>query len=442
MFLVLGLGATGLSCVRHLTKQKKRVMVADTRKNPPNLFLFQKEFPDVPIFLGPFSDAVFEKAETIVMSPGVSLHEPCIQTALKKNIPVVGDIELFATAARAPIVAITGSNGKTTVTTLMGKFIQDAGFRAVVCGNIGLPVLDALQEATPDYYVVELSSFQLQTTFSLRAKTAVVINVSPDHLDRHKDEAEYIDAKKRVYLNCDNAIVNADEKFIWENLNFSKPPIEFTLEKPTKNQWGLLHDNNQTYLAHGDKKLIATSALLLQERHNLQNFLVCLAIGETLQLPIQKMLDTIKNFSGLAHRCQLIKSQDGVRWYNDSKATNVGAAIAAIDSISRINKGRLILIAGGDSKGVDLTPMQIPVKQSVFQTFVLGKDANLLEKALKDCTSVTRVNTLKEAVLAAKNMVQTGDIVLLSPACASLDQYSSYVARGNDFVNAVENAYG
>ena len=435
LHLIIGLGATGFSCVRYLASKNIPVIVADTRENPPKLAECQQAFPHIKIHLGKLSDDVFSQAKTIVISPGVSLNEPCIQKAIEKNIPVIGDVEIFARDATAPIVAITGSNGKTTLTTLMGELIENAGYKTIVCGNIGLPVLDALQQPTPDFYVVELSSFQLDTTYSLKAKVAVVINVSPDHMDRYATLDDYRASKQRIYSHCDYAVVNADEPEIWKNLSFKNLPIAFTLQKPGNNQWGL-HDN---YLAFGEKNLIAIADLILQEHHNNQNFLAALAMGSMLQLPMKSMLNTLRLFSGLPHRCQLVKKSDGIAWYNDSKATNVGAAIAAIESMGQ--HGRIILLAGGDSKGVDLTPLQNPVKKHVSHVILFGKDADLLQTTLHDFTQIVRVNNVREAVRIAKTIAQSGDIVLLSPACSSLDQYENYAARGNDFIKAVDGAH-
>src|SRR3990167_2590485 len=273
--LVIGLGPTGLSCVRHLVSKNIPVIVADTRENPPKLAECQKEFPTVPIYLGPFQESVFNQAGTLVVSPGMSLDVPCIKNCIQKKIPVIGDVELFARDAKVPIVAITGSNGKSTLVTLMGELIKNAGKTAIVCGNIGLPVLDALREPVPDYYVVELSSFQLDTTYSLQAEVAVVINVAPDHMDRYATFEEYLHSKRRIYHHCKHAVVNADEENIWKPLHFDKLSIAFTLKKPRENQFGL----RDQYLAWGDKNLIAISELLLQQQHNNQNYLAALAMG-------------------------------------------------------------------------------------------------------------------------------------------------------------------
>lgn len=431
--LVIGLGATGLSCVRYLVSQNSPVSIVDTRENPPQLAACQAEFPHIKIHLGKFSPTVFAEADTLVVSPGMSLEEPCIAHCIANHTPVIGDVEIFARDAKAPIIAITGSNGKSTLTTLMGELIKSAGKTAVVCGNIGLPVLEAILQPTPDYYVVELSSFQLDTTYSLKAKSAVVINVSPDHMDRYATFDAYCASKQRVYRNCEHAVVNADEPAIWEHLSFNNPPIHFTLQNPAKNAWGIRNG----FLVQGDTQLIAVSELQLQQRHNCQNFLAALAMGSVLQLPMKSMLQTLRNFSGLAHRCQLVKTTDGIDWYNDSKATNVGAAIAAIESMGQCLRGRLILFAGGDSKAAPLSPLREPVKKYVSHVILFGRDANLLQDALQDCASIVRVNTLRDAVLQARQIAQSGDVVLLAPACASLDQYENYMARGNDFIEAV-----
>ncbi len=433
LYLVIGLGATGLSCIRYLISKNYSVIVADSRSNPPKLAEFKKDFPNIEIHLGKFSEDLFAKAGTLVVSPGVSLDEPCIQRAIQNHIPVIGDVEIFAREAKAPIIAITGSNGKSTLTTLMGEIISDAGLKAVVCGNIGFPVLDALVQPTPDYYVVELSSFQLDTTHSLKATVAVVINVSPDHMDRYATLDDYRASKQRVYRHCEQAIVNADEPDIWKNLTFQKTPIEFTLQNPTQHQWGV----RDGFLAYGDNNLIAITDLPLQQRHNNQNFLAALAMGNILHLSMKSMLKTLLRFTGLEHRCQLVKKTDGVSWYNDSKATNVGAAIAAIESMAQSLSGKLILLAGGDSKGVSLLPLQEPVKKHVSHVILFGKDADLLDAALRNHTQISRVATLREGVQSAKKIAQSGDVVLLAPACASLDQYENYVARGRDFIEAV-----
>lgn len=432
-YVVVGLGQTGLSCVRYLLAQNKSVVVVDSRDNPPALATCRQQFPEVDIYLGAFSKDLFLAADTLVVSPGVSLLTPEIVAANEQGVRVIGDVELFAAVAKAPIIAITGSNGKSTVVTLIGKMIVDAGLKAIVCGNIGLPVLEALLQPVPDYYVVELSSFQLAATQQLNAHVAVLLNISPDHLDQHKSFAAYLAAKKRIYKNCDQAVVNADEPETWSELTFDKPVIPVSLNAPEENVWGVKNDA----LYWGETKLVDIAHLALQEKHNCQNFLVALAVGQFIGLPLDKMIATLRSFSGLSHRCQLVSKNQGVHWINDSKATNVGAAVAAIESVAKNSDGKIILILGGDSKGVDLGALRQPIDQYVSCVIALGKDAEKIKNTLSDLVKVVLVNTISEAVLSASRIAMQGDTVLLSPACSSLDQYASYVARGDDFVQAV-----
>lgn len=432
--LVIGLGETGFSCVNYLVSKNISVIIADSREHPPKLHACREKFPRLPILLGKFTDAVFSQARTIVVSPGVSLEEPCIRKARENGAEIIGDVELFVRAAKAPIVAITGSNGKSTLTTLMGELINHAGKKAVVCGNIGVPVLDCLSLPTPDYYVIELSSFQLDTTYSLKAEVAVVINVSADHMDRYKTFDDYLHSKRHIYDHCRYAVINADEKNIWEEKSFSHPPLSFTLQSPANpNQFGIQNG----YLVQGENKLIKISELLLQQRHNNQNYLAALAMGKILKLPMKSMLETVKTFGGLPHRCQRVPTKDGVIWYNDSKGTNVGATIAAIESVGQSVSEKIILIAGGDSKAADLTPLQSPVSTYVSDVIVYGKDADRLAEALKMHARVKKVASLQAAVSAARVAAKHQSVVLFSPACSSLDQFKNYEARGEAFVAAI-----
>lgn len=437
-YLVVGLGATGRSCVRFLLKKGGNVSVADSREQPPALADFQQRFPNVPMHLGPFSPTAFEQADVIVVSPGVSLNEPVIKQAVVAGKPVIGDVELFAQEASAPIIAVTGSNGKSTLVTLIGQMIKDAGKQALVCGNIGIPVLDVLQDvAVPDYYVLELSSFQLEVTFSLKAKVSVLLNLSPDHLDRHGTMAAYKNAKQRVYLGCEIAVVNADEPELWEALALAQR-VSFSLHEgqlPAAD-WCLSNDG---FLTDHGEKIAKVSQLFSASLPNCQNMLAALAVGHAVGLSQENMVNTLKTFQGLAHRCALVSSDDGVFWYNDSKATNVGASIAAIRSIATLHPYKqLFLIAGGDSKGVDLSPLRAPVQEFVTSVILLGVDADKIATILQGAVEIIQVDNMHEAVALAKQRVHQGDVVLLSPACSSLDQYQHFMARGEDFMRAVE----
>ncbi len=411
----------------------------DSRAQPPGLAELQKEFPEVELVLGAFSEPLLSQAEEIILSPGVALQEPLIQAAVKKGIPVVGDIELFAREAKAPIIGITGSNGKTTVTTLVGKMVEAAGLRVEVCGDIGIPVLDILNRPVPDFYVMELSSFQLETTHSLKAYAAVILNISsPDHMDRYATVEDYTNAKRIIYQNCQYAVLNKDEPDIWQMTKANAKRSYFTLKHPAAEEFGLKTEAGKIYLAYGDHLLIDTQELKLKGLHHYQNALASLALGHAMQLPFAPLIGILKNFSGLDHRCQLIGQQKGIYWYNDSKGTNVGATITAIVSMGMENKGRLILIAGGDSKKADLWPLQKPIEQYVAHVILLGQDAALIENVIKGVVPFTRVDTLEAAVSTAASLAKDGDSVLLSPACASWDMFKNYEHRGQVFVQAVE----
>ncbi len=435
--VIIGLGVTGLACARYFAAKGLPVAVTDSRDNPPALPKLRKELPDVEVVLGGISEKLLSQAHQLVVSPGISLKEPVIAHQIANGITALGDIELFVCEARAPILAITGSNGKTTVTTLLGKMIAEAGYRVGVCGNIGQPALDLLALPSPDFYVMELSSFQLETTESLKADVAVVLNVTEDHLDRYENYDEYLLAKQRIYRHCRQAIVNDDAPEIWRDFQFNNPPLGYSLKPPKQNRFGLRNIKNEVYLACGDELLMPTSALKLKGSHHFQNALCALAMGQAIQLPLQCMLNVLKNFSGLAHRCELVAEHSGIFWYNDSKATNVGACEAAITTIGEKHKGHLILIAGGDGKCADFSPLKHPVAHYVSHVILLGQDADRLQEQLADVVALTRVDSLPEAVTAAATFAKSGDAVLLSPACASLDMFENYEHRGEVFRQAV-----
>lgn len=436
MKLIIGLGKTGVSCVRYLKQQSCDVAINDSRENPPGLDIIKKEFPAIEIKLGEFSEALFAKADELIVSPGVSLQEPLIAKAIANGVPAIGDIELFARAAKAPIIAVTGSNGKTTVTTLISLVLKAAGYNVQVCGNIGTPVLDLLQEPTPDFYVLELSSFQLETTLSLKAKVAVLLNVSPDHMDRYADLHAYLLAKQRIYNNCEIAIVNYDEPETFENLNL-KHKIVFTVHQPQANQFGLCKKNKKIFLACGDELLFDVAELKLQGLHHWQNALVVFVIAHALKIPNEIVIPIIKTFSGIEHRCQWVANKKGADWFNDSKGTNVGATIAALTSLGQHKVGQLIWIAGGDAKQADLTSLREPVKQYVKQAILLGQDAPQIQQVIDGIVPTTCVNSLQEAVEQAAQLVTKNDRVLLSPACASFDMFTNYEHRGEVFIKAV-----
>ena len=436
--LIVGLGKTGLSCARYLSEHGIEVAVTDSRDHPPALDELQNTHPDIAIFVGGFCSEAFKRATCLVVSPGISLHEPLIIEARARGAEIVGDIELFARNANAPVVAITGSNGKSTVTSLLGEMAKAAGLDVRVGGNIGVPALDLLHDPRPDLYVLELSSFQLETTESLNACAAVILNISEDHMDRYHDLIDYTAAKAKVYYGTGTLIVNLDDEAVMATANLIRKGrnlLGFTANKPTENQFGICLNNKNEFLCYGDDQLIPVSELKIKGKHNVVNALAALALGKEANIPLEGMLTALKAFPGLPHRSQWILEKDGITWYNDSKATNVGAALAAIKGT---DANKIILIAGGQSKGQDFSPLKNIVKEKVKHLILLGVDAELLNAELKDVTEITFVTDLKQAVIKANEVATTGDAVLLSPACASFDMFTGYEQRGDLFVAAVK----
>lgn len=430
--IIIGLGKTGLSCVRYLTSKNKDVVIIDTRKNPPGLEELHVEFSDVPYYLGGLHEEVLAQAREIIISPGISLKEPAIAHQRQKGISVLGDIELFAREARAPIVAITGSNGKSTVTTLVGEMAKNAGLVVGVGGNLGTPALDLLAIPDVQLFVLELSSFQLETTYSLKASAAVVLNISPDHLDRYQNMEEYIAAKMHIYDGCKTAIINRDESFY---VNFSRhsQAVSFGLSTPKENEFGL----QGRYLMYGSQQLIAREELLIKGDHQVANALAALALGKSIGLPMPVMINTLRDFPGLIHRCQWIKTIDGVAWFNDSKGTNIGATRAAIAGLGNSIVGKIILIAGGQGKNADFTEL-FPVIEKYVRTLILiGEDAKKISIALQGATEIIFADSMSQAVQVAKEKARINDVVLLSPACASFDMFKNFEHRGEVFIRLV-----
>ncbi len=453
--LVVGLGKTGLSCVRFLVANGVPVAVTDSRVNPPCLEEFQKEFgknvEQILCSVGGFENNLFEWAKHLIVSPGVAIDEPMIKAASERGVEIIGDVELFARVVTAPVVAITGSNGKSTVTMLVSEMAKCAGKNVLVGGNIGTPVLDLLSESAPDLYVLELSSFQLETTASLDAIVSVVLNVSPDHMDRYRDLDHYASSKQRIYgvgsgvkdglQKSDNGgghgvmIVNRDDATVMSMIKKERKCNSFGLDEPTENNFGRINYQGEFWLARGSERLLPVSELCLAGEHNQANVLAALALGEQAGLSMIAMLEAIRNFTGLPHRTQWVANINDVAWYNDSKGTNVGATLSAIQGFSQ----PVVLIAGGQGKGADFSSMRETVASKARAVILLGEDASKIENALTGVVPITCVDDMKAAVNKAFSLAKSGDVVLLSPACASFDMYSGFEARGEAFVNAVNN---
>ncbi len=430
---MVGLGVTGLSVLRFLHARGVAVAVTDSRVDPPGRDELVRNFADVPAALGGFDTAWFAHARQLIVSPGVAVSEPLIEAARARGAEIIGDIELFARHARAPVLAITGSNGKSTVTTLLGEMAADAGRTVRVGGNIGRPVLHLLSDSEPDFYILELSSFQLETTRSLDAAVAVVLNISPDHMDRYPSMSAYAASKQRIYRGQGTMVVNCDDPTVVAMQVPGRKTVGFTLGPPLASDFGILEHNAEDWLAKGETPLMPVRELRMAGRHNQANALAALAVGEAMGLPITAMLATLQRFAGLWHRTQWVAEIDGVRWYNDSKGTNVGATLAAIEGLD----GPLVLIAGGQGKGADFAPLRAVLASKGRAAVLMGEAADIIELSLDGVVPVQRVNSMADAVARARVLAQPGDAVLLSPACASFDMFDGFAARGDAFVLAV-----
>jgi UDP-N-acetylmuramoylalanine--D-glutamate ligase len=430
--LVVGLGKTGLSCVRYLSARGREIAVADSREAPPGLDDLRAGWPDIPVYLGSFDQELFAGFNELVVSPGISIAEPAIAHAAEQGTRVRGDIDLFAEAADAPVVAITGSNGKTTVTTLVGEMARAAGRRVEVGGNIGTPALDLLGRSA-ELYVLELSSFQLETTTELNALAATVLNVSDDHLDRYPDKMAYFQAKQRIFRGCQNAIVNLDDALSTpmerDNLRF----LCFGFHRVNPETFSTREDDQGTWVTFGFDSILNAGELKLLGRHNLSNVMAALALGRAAGLPMGAMLDAAREFTGLPHRCEFIRRLKGVDYINDSKGTNVGATVAAIESLAPEVDGKIVLIAGGEGKGADFSELAGPIKACCRAVVLIGTDADRIALAVGSGLQVYRAVTLAEAVKKSEELALEGDRVLFSPACASFDMFRDYIDRGDQF---------
>ncbi|HUQ10944.1 MAG TPA: UDP-N-acetylmuramoyl-L-alanine--D-glutamate ligase [Steroidobacteraceae bacterium] len=436
--VIVGMGRTGLSVARHLQRSGFSIAMTDTREAPPELEGIRALGSAVVARTGGFDAQLLERADIVVTSPGVPLDDPFFGQARARGLDIVGDIELFARAADAPVVGITGTNGKSTVTTLLGRMAERAGVRVRVGGNLGQPALDLLDRGPTDLYVLELSSFQLDTTHSLKLKAAVVLNVSADHLDRYATLRHYADSKARIYTGCETAVVNADEPEVVRMPRAGQRIISFGLHNSADFTLMTPASDKGSWLARRGSPLLPLSALKISGRHNAANALATLALGDALRLPLQPMLEELREFTGLPHRAQWVAERNGVRYINDSKGTNIGATLAAVAGFTE----PLVVIAGGDGKGQDFTPLAAAFRGKVRSVVLLGRDAGLIETALAGVCHTVRVNGMEDAVREAARFAQPGDTVLLSPACSSLDMFRDYAHRGSVFAAAVQELTG
>ncbi|OZG71989.1 UDP-N-acetylmuramoyl-L-alanine--D-glutamate ligase [Hahella sp. CCB-MM4] len=429
--VIVGLGVTGLSCARYLHAKGMSFSVMDTRDVPPGLEELKNLCPDVDIVTGSLDREKLGEASEIWLSPGVALAHPDI-AAVSDKVIVRGDVDVFSQEAKAPIIAITGSNGKSTVTSMVGEMAKACGVQVAVGGNLGTPVLDLLAPEV-ELYVVELSSFQLETTEKLEAKAATVLNLSQDHMDRYPDMMAYHLAKMRVFFGCQHLVLNKDDVLAQPPMIQGAAVTWFSLSSPEPRQFGLVSSGDKHFLAKGNEVLLDTDELRIKGRHNWSNALAALALAEAAGLSLPICLETLKDFTGLEHRCEWVESVNGVDFINDSKATNVGATIAALEGLGPVTAGNLILICGGQGKGQDFSALFDCMERYVHAAVVLGEDRQLLRDGLAAKMPVHEVNTMQEAVSTAASLSNGGDLVLLSPACASLDMFRNYVERGEEF---------
>ena len=430
--LIVGLGVSGLSAARYLHAAGCAITVIDSRAEPPQRAALLALDPAIAVHTGPFDRALLEGMDALIVSPGVALQGSFFDAARARHLPLIGDIELFAWAANAPVAGITGTNGKSTVTTLVGRMAERGGKRVRVGGNLGEPALQLL-DAKAELYVLELSSYQLQTTDSLKLEAATVLNVTPDHLDRYTSVLEYAAAKARIYRRCGTAVVNADDAHTLAMVPASQRALRFSLSSGSGAEFALLERADGPWLACRGEALLAASELKIPGLHNIANALAALAMGEALGVDLPSRLAALREFTGLPHRTQWVADVRGVRYIDDSKGTNVGATIAAVSGLP----APLLLIAGGEGKGQDFLPLRTALKGKVRVALLIGTDAPALGAALAGVCAIEYCPSLEAAVRRAAASARAGEIVLLSPACASFDMFRDYAHRGAVFAAAV-----
>jgi len=430
--VIVGLGRTGLSAARYLAAQGWRVAVTDTRAAPPELAALRALDAGIALRLGALDATLLDEALCVVASPGVSLAEPFFDAARRRGLEIVGDIELFARAARAPVAGITGTNGKSTVTTLLARMAQRAGVAVRAGGNLGEPALELLAGEAA-LYVLELSSFQLETTSSLACRAATVLNVSADHLDRYASIGAYAAAKARIFARCDTAVINLDDPLVVGMPRSVRRTLSFSLRATVGADYAVATHHHEWWLTRGGAPLLPVAAMRIKGLHNAANALAALALGEALELPLEAMLAELKEFAGLPHRSQWVAEVRGVTYINDSKGTNVGATLAAVGGMA----GPLVMIAGGDGKNQDFAPLAAAFRGKVRHTVLIGRDAARIARVLDGVCTLESCASLPEAVRAAARAARPGDTVLLSPACASLDMFRDYTQRGAVFAQSV-----
>ncbi len=437
---ILGLGATGLSVARFLSSMGKSFVFADSRTSPPRLAEVRETYPDVPVVLGPFDADLLLSFDSVVVSPGIALQEPALVAAQQQKIKLLGDVELFLAHAKAPVILITGSNGKSTVTKLVGEMAVASGLTVGVGGNLGTPMLDLLDDNN-QLYVIELSSFQLELVTDTQGAISAILNISADHMDRYAGLQQYHAAKHRIFRGASQVIFNRQDALTNPLLSKEVKLCNFGLNHPDLAGYGLLEEEGESWLAYGLNPLMPSAEVAIKGRHNTANALAALALGQAAGLDMAAMLQTLRTFKGLSHRCEHVATVDGVTYIDDSKGTNIGATVAALNGFGDDDRANIILIAGGQGKGQNFNELKAPVSKFVKLLALFGEDAQLiagtLSEALANRTQIETLSSLQSAVDTARAAAQPGDIVLLSPACASFDMFSGFEERGRCFQQAV-----
>lgn len=436
---IVGMGQTGHSLARYCSSQGIAFDLFDSRQAPPLAALLAAEFPDAKCYTGGFDGEQLSRYQRLLMSPGVACSEPAIVAASQAGAQLSGDTQLFFDAARAPVVAITGSNGKSTVTSLVGAMAEQAGLRVAVGGNIGTPMLDLLDDAV-ELYVVELSSFQLELLDDCRGAIVALLNISPDHMDRYADLNAYRQAKQRIYRGASVAVCNRADPLTAGLHSAAVRQLRFGLAAPDLCDWGVAERDGVATIYQGLTPIVALHQLPLRGAHNIANGLAALALGSAAGIAIAPMVEALRHFKGLPHRSELVAERNGVLYINDSKATNVGAAVAAIEGLATAERANLLLLAGGDAKGQSFAALAAAARGRVRHVALFGRDAELLQSALAsdpEPCQTSRHALLADALAALVAQAESGDTVLLAPACASFDQYPGFAARGEQFRSLV-----
>ncbi len=441
--VIVGLGDTGYSCARYFMRRELEFRVVDSRARPPRLADLENLKPDLEVELGDFRGDRLLDARELVVSPGIDLRTPALTAAVEAGVPVTGDIDIFSREARGPIVAITGSNGKSTVAAMLAQILDAAAVNYGLGGNLDgrhfCPALELLEEDEKDWYLLEISSFQLETTRQLNAEIALILNLSADHLDRYDSLEDYARAKQRIFRGCRQIVLNRDEPF-------SRPPspgdasiISYGLDAPAPDQAGLRQHRGERWLALGSEPYLPVGALKLPGDHNVSNALAAMALALAMGVARQHIVAGLGEFAGLPHRCQWVANIAGVDYYNDSKATNVGAAAAAVRNLGAARAGRLLLIAGGSGKGADFAALVPVMREFAREAILIGRDAARMAAVLKPQIPVRFAASLEQAVDVASAAALPGEAVLLSPACASFDMFDNFQQRGDAFIRCVES---